>query len=516
MSALRVIFAVDDEHERRAFADSFSGPDAAFDLCFPVNIAEVEGIYSRDEADAIVTDFHFHNGALADWLTFWPLPVVLVVDPRDDPLRIERTTRDEASVFVERRPDGGHLRLLPILIRKVVDIRESVKRQNAHLQMTEHQYLNLLQAIPDIVYILDGEGRFVYLNDAVKNLGYDPGHLIGKHFSEIVHSEDVAKVSRMTVLESLRGSVTGPYAAPKLFDERRSGARMTKNLELRLRIAPGADRDLSGGREDEAASERTDPEIAYGKVNAYGEVSCTGFKLPVFEGRALGTLGIIRDVSLRKAQERELVESLAARELRLKEIHHRVKNNLQVVSSLLNLQESALVDEKDREVFLECQTQIQSMAMVHEELYRGGDLQRIDMQKYFEEFIDYLAGMYDGIVNGVTWSVEAPSVTLDLDGAIAVALIVNELVSNSFKHAFPAGRGGRVKVSMGPRDLDWVLTVSDDGRGFAAAGADGRRAGIGTELVQALAAQLKGRMEMSDEEGAVVNVTFPRRWQGGA
>jgi PAS domain S-box-containing protein len=548
VSALRVIFAVDDEAERKAFADSISGLGAAFELCFPVNIAEVEGIYSRDGADAIVTDFHFHNGALADWLTFWPLPAVLVVDPRDPPERIERTTRDEASVFVERRADGGHLRLLPILIRKVVDIRESVKRQNAHLQMTEHQYLNLLQAIPDIVYILDGEGRFIYLNDAIKTLGYDPGHLIGRHFSEIVHPEDVTKVSRVTVLESLRGTATGPQAAPKLFDERRSGARMTKNLELRLRLAPGADTGLlptlvsppsaparesplpeapsspdthslpsalavpsSGGVESAATKASAAPNIAYGRVNAYGEVSCTGYKLPEFEGRSLGTLGIIRDVSLRKAQERELTETLAARELRLKEIHHRVKNNLQVVSSLLNLQESSLVDEKDRAIFLECQTQIQSMAMVHEELYRGGDLQRIDMQKYFEEFIDYLAGMYDGTVHDVTCSVDAPSVTLDLDGAIPVALIVNELVSNCFKHAFSAGRGGRVRVSMMPRDTDWVLTVADDGRGFASTRAEGRRAGIGTELVQALAGQLKGRMEMFEDKGTVVNITFPRR-----
>ncbi|HUW40564.1 MAG TPA: histidine kinase dimerization/phosphoacceptor domain -containing protein [Rectinemataceae bacterium] len=539
MRTLRVIFAVGDEQERRSFSALVAG--SACELAFPLNIAEVEAIYSRDEADAIVTDFHFHNGALADWLTFWPLPAVLVVDPGDEPERIERTTRDEASVFVERRPDGGHLRLLPILIRKVIGIRESVKRQNAHLQMTEHQYLNLLQAIPDIVYILDGEGRFIYLNDAVKSLGYDPGHLIGKHFSEIVHPADVAKVSRVAVLESLHGVVTGPEAAPKLFDERRSGSRMTKNLELRLRLAPGADlgqlpavvdspsssssrTPLSAGTSPgtapgsgvkdagakDAASAAAAWEVAYGKINAYGEVSCTGFQLPEFEGRSLGTLGIIRDVSLRKAQERELVESLAARELRLKEIHHRVKNNLQVVSSLLNLQESALVEEKDRAIFLDCQTQIQSMAMVHEELYRGGDLQRIDMQKYFGEFIDYLAGMYDGTVHGVSWSVEAPQVTLDLDEAIPVALIVNELVSNCFKHAFPSDRGGRVRIALEPRGENWLLTVSDDGRGFSASRSGTARTGIGTELVGALAAQLKGNVEMADEAGAVVRVAFPR------
>jgi|GEM_PF-496131 len=539
MNSLRVIFAVDDEAERSAFATLASAAEPPFIVHFPVNIAEVEALYSRDEAEAIVTDFRFHGGALADWLTFWPLPTVLLLDAGDDLERVEHTTRDEASIFVERRADGGHLRLLPILVRKVVNIRESVKRQNAHLQMTEHQYLNLIQAIPDIVYILDGEGKFVYLNDAIRSLGYEPARLIGRHFSVIIHPEDVANVSRVVVLESFRGSVTGPEGAPKLFDERRSGTRMTKNLELRLRVAPGFDQGRNAkpepGAEAAASTEGPAPragEVAYGSVSAYGEVSCSGYRLPEFEGRGLGTVGIIRDVTRRKEQERELQETLAARELRLKEIHHRVKNNLQVVSSLLSLQETSLEDEAARGVFLECQTQIQSMAMVHDELYRGTGMQRVDMQKYFEELLDYLSVIYEGNLRRVTWSVEAHSVSLDLDGAIPVALIVNELVSNSFKHAFSSSRGGNILVRMVPNEGQWLLTVSDDGRGFAASGSGdsrgpaagpaagpargdtgaeaGRRRGIGTELVLALSAQLKGSAEFLDDGGGVARVVFPR------
>ncbi|HTX74440.1 MAG TPA: histidine kinase dimerization/phosphoacceptor domain -containing protein [Rectinemataceae bacterium] len=521
MNPLRVIFAVDSESERSAFSSLAASGGMKFQIKYPDNIAEVEALYSKDGADVIITDFRFHNGALADWLTFWPLPAVLLVDSGTDLERVERSTRDEASVFVERRDDGSHMRLVPVLVRKVVNIRESVRRQNAHLQMTEHQYLNLLQAIPDIVYILDSSGRFIYLNDAVRSLGYEPARLIGRHFSDIIHPEDVPKVSRIAVLEGLQGSVTGAASAPKLFDERRSGSRMTKNLDLRLRLAPNI-------------KPSNDPDVAYARINAYGEVSCSGFKLPEFEGRGLGTVGIIRDITVRKEQERELEESLAARELRLKEIHHRVKNNLQVVSSLLNLQESTLRDPEAREVFVECQTQIQSMAMVHEELYRGGDLQRVDMQKYFEELVEYLAGIYDGNMHGVSCLVEAPEVTLDLDGAIPVALIVNELVSNCFKHAFGPERGGMIHVSMNAENDDWLLKVLDDGRGFppgsglaaqasagaapdeAAASARGRpgpgvkRRGIGTELVLALSAQLRGKVEFSNGAGAQVTVRFPR------
>ena len=492
VNPVRVIFAVGDEAERAAFS-SLAGPETCCVVHTPGDIAEVEKLFSADAADVIVTDFSFHSGAFADWLTFWPLPAVLLVDPGDDPERIERTIRDEASLFVERDPEGRYLERLPILVRKVLNIRESINRQNAHLKMTEHQYMNLLQAVPDIVYILDGDGRFMYLNDSVKNLGFDPAKLIGKHFSEIVHPTDVPKVSRHEVLRSFRGVATGADNAPKLFDERRAGERMTKNLELRLRRNVGPEGFL------------------YASVNAYGEVNCTGWKLPEYENLELGTVGIIRDITVRKEHEKELEDALAAKEILLKEIHHRVKNNLQVVSSLLNLQENVVEDESARKVFLECQTQVQSMAMVHEVLYRSDNFEGVEMQKYFQSLIDYLSGIYDGPYRGVSFDIEADAVTLDLDEAIPVALIVNELVSNSFKHAFPDGREGKVRVAMAARDPGWELCVSDDGVGVAATRNPAREHGLGTELIHALTAQLHGELEQdSSAAGSTTRIRFPR------
>ncbi len=488
---IRLIFAVGSEGERAAFA-SVMGEDGCCVVHFPKDIAEVERLFSSDAADAIVTDFSFHNGAFADWLTFWPLPAVLLVDPDDELERIEHTIRDEASLFIERDPEGRYLRRLPALVRKVLNIRESITRQNAHLKMTEHQYMNLLQAVPDIVYILDGEGRFIYLNDSVRKLGFEPAKLIGKHFSEIVHPSDVPKVSRHEVLRSFSGIQTGPDNAPKLFDERRAGQRMTRNLEVRLRRNVDADGYL------------------YAAVNSYGEVSCTGWKLPEYENLDLGTVGIIRDITARKEHEKELERALAQKEILLKEIHHRVKNNLQVVSSLLNLQENVVEDESARKVFLECQTQIQSMAMVHEVLYRSENFEGVEMQKYFERLIDYLSGVYEGAYRGVRHEVDAPAANIDLDEAIPVALIVNELVSNSFKHAFPDGREGCIRVAMRPRERGWELVVSDDGVGFAATRNPAREHGLGTELVNALTAQLHGFLETrSLNPGAETRIVFP-------
>jgi PAS domain S-box-containing protein len=505
-STLKVIFAVEGEDERSRFSIAIkeSSPDCK--IFFPSNIAEVESLYSKDGADVIVTDFHFHGGALADWITFWPLPAVLLVDPGDDLSRVERTTSDEAALFAQRMPDMGHIRALPLLIKKALNVRESVTRQNAHLQMTEHQYMNLLQAIPDIVYILDGHGHFVYLNDAVRAIGYEPASLMGKHFSEIIHPDDFPKVCREEVLKPIFGMKTGDAAAPKLFDERRSGKRMTRNLEVRLKHGDLID------------------DYHVGSVTSYGEVSCSGYALPEFEGLDLGTVGIIRDVTIRKEHEQALESALASREVLLKEIHHRVKNNLQVVSSLLNIQETAIVDESDRKVFVDCQTQIQTMSMVHEVLYRSSSFEGVEMQSYFERLVDYLSSVYEALNRGIGWKVEAMGVSLNLDDAIPVALIVNELVSNCMKHAFPGGKQGRIIVSMreipapgekSPSEPSWLLVVEDDGIGFdrSRAAELNKTAGIGTELVQALSGQLRGVLERgpgSGGSGAMVSVCFKK------
>jgi PAS domain S-box-containing protein len=440
-------------------------------------------------------DFRFGGGTLADWLTLWPLPALLLTDPGDDPERIEKSLGDEASLFLERRPDGGHLRLVPILVRKVVNIRESIARQNAHLALSERQYKNLLQAVPDIVYMLDGQGRFIYLNDSVRSIGYEPSSLIGKHFSEIVHPSDLSKVSRATVLRSFEGKVTGPGGAPRLFDERRSGRRMTRNLELRLRQSPGSS------------------EYLVGSVNAYGEVNSRGYRLPELDGGNLGTVGIIRDIGVRKDNQRKLEEALDAKETLLKEIHHRVKNNLQVISSLLHLQEASVSDESSRKVFLECQSQIQTMSMVHEELYRSGDQRGVEMQAYFERLLEYLSGVHDADHRGIRWTVEAGPAVFDLNIAIPVGLIANELASNSYKYAFPEGRRGTIRVALSVEGGDVTLSVSDDGVGLEgpaeASGPRGREKGIGTELVLALASQLRGTMSVQSGPGSVTTISFP-------
>ena len=329
--------------------------DLPYTVLFPDSLSMADSLLNETNVDLIVTDLNFNDGAFADWLSLWPLPFILLVD-YSDAARVDQIVKDEASSFLPRGIGYSHLEILPVLIRKMLNIVESRMRQNAHLALSEREYMELVQAIPDIVYMLDGAGHFTYINHAVSELGYKPEQLIGKHFSLLLDPDDSIAAGREAVLKAFRGTVTGPENAPKLFDERRGGDRMTRNLEVRLRPAPESDGLGANAR-----------------VTAYGEVKCVGYNLPEYDGFDRGTVGIIHDVTERKRNEQRMKETITSRELLLKEIHHRVKNNLQVISSLLNLQGSTVSDPGALSVFQDCQTQIHSMALVHEQLYKASD-----------------------------------------------------------------------------------------------------------------------------------------------
>lgn len=159
----------------------------------------------------------------------------------------------------------------------------------------ERRYRALIEVIPDIVYRLDLHGNFTYINGCIRNLGYEPEDLFGKHFSTIIHPDDVKTVSRTVVVDTLKGVRTGDEKAPKLFDERRSGKRMTKWLEVRL-IPKGWTREKNGST------------LVIGALNSVGEVSATGVYTTSGKPgnrKFLATVGIIRDITDRKRREEE-------------------------------------------------------------------------------------------------------------------------------------------------------------------------------------------------------------------
>jgi two-component sensor histidine kinase len=202
--------------------------------------------------------------------------------------------------------------------------------------------------------------------------------------------------------------------------------------------------------------------------------------------------------------------SLDEKEVLLKEIHHRVKNNLQIISSLLNLQSQYIQDEEAVALFSESQRRVLSMAFVHEKLYSSGDLVNIDFADYVDTLIEELNNLYLSLSDKIAYQVKIDStMTLDIDSAIPCGLIVNELVSNAYKHAFNMHDNGLITVNMtreSPGQL-W-LEVSDNGRGFPADFDPHSFSNLGLQIVDTLVHQIGGEVEYRSENGAKVSIRF--------
>jgi two-component sensor histidine kinase len=232
---------------------------------------------------------------------------------------------------------------------------------------------------------------------------------------------------------------------------------------------------------------------------------------PLVTDQGRMVMSIIRDITERRHAEEVIQASLREKEALLKEIHHRVKNNLQVTSSLLRLQAGAIEDDHAREMFEETENRIRSMALVHEKLYQSTNLSRID----FGDYIRVLGGLLfrSSAINpdNVALDVSGSEVFLSIETAVPCGLIVNELLSNALKHAFPGDRKGKISVHLNEHgDGPISMSVRDDGIGLPAAFDFDRTETLGLQLVQALVRQIDGRITIERRDtGAGFNVVFP-------
>jgi two-component sensor histidine kinase len=184
---------------------------------------------------------------------------------------------------------------------------------------------------------------------------------------------------------------------------------------------------------------------------------------------------------------------------------------LQVISSLLNLQAGYIKDKQILKVFTESQIRIRSMSLIHEQLYRSKDIARIDFSKYIPELTNNLMRSYGMASSLVKFNIDAGRVSLGIDVAIPCGLIINELVSNSLKHAFPEGREGEISISLqgGATNLsNFILTVSDNGIGFPKNLDFRNTESLGLQLVTILVEQIGGTIELNKNSGTEFKVTF--------
>lgn len=221
-------------------------------------------------------------------------------------------------------------------------------------------------------------------------------------------------------------------------------------------------------------------------------------------GVVLIAFGIFIFYSYRKSQKAN-----KEKEALLKEIHHRVKNNLQIISSLLNLQSGSIHDDFTRAAVKESQSRVKSMALIHQLLYQSEMFTGIDFSKYLEQLMSNLESMYSKPEKNIKCLVSAESIELDIDTAIPLGLITNELASNAYKYAFERRNSGIIEIRFLQKDAGkFVLRISDNGVGFPPDFDPDKSNTLGLKLVQLLTKQIKGKFDLQNKNGSTIEISF--------
>lgn len=330
------------------------------------------------------------------------------------------------------------------------------------LHRSEEKYRSILDVMDNGYYEVDLTGNITFYNDAfMRMLGYREDELMGLNYHEYMDEENARRVFEVF---------------NKIYRTGEPGTLFNWGLVRK-----------DGGR--------CDVETFAALMKNDG-------------GRPVGFRGITRDVTERTRREDDIRRSLEEKERILQEIHHRMKNSLQIIASMLSLQARRVADRETAELFLDSQNRVRTMALVHEKLYQAGDLSRIDFGDYINHLILRIFNFYHVNTNFIRPVVSTSAVYLDIETAVPVGLIINELVANALKHAFPGGREGEVIVTVGPGDKEEeiVLTVRDTGVGFPP-GADPETVGsLGLQIVRDLSVQMQGTIEITSAQGTTVTM----------
>jgi PAS domain S-box-containing protein len=342
------------------------------------------------------------------------------------------------------------------------DITER-KRAEQELSESEKKFRSVVENANDAIYIITSEG-FEYINSAFTRLtGYTSEEACGEAFNfwDIIHPDDVKMIRERE-------------------EARRKGQEVPSRYEFRVLAKNGKVKTV---------------EPATVHIGEKGE---------------LKVMGILRDVTGRKQAEEKIKASLHEKNVLLREIHHRVKNNMQIISSLLRLQSRVIEDNKLNEMFMESQNRIRSMALIHEKLYQTEDFARINFAEYIRSLTVHLFHTYKVNPNIVRMNTEVNDVYLDINKAIPCGLIINELVSNSLKHAFPDSKEGEVciRLSTGKQKRTDLL-VSDTGIGLPKSVNFQEPETLGLQLVSDLVKQIEGTVELErGNMGTAFHITF--------
>jgi len=359
------------------------------------------------------------------------------------------------TLYVYFRLRTGTFRRTRLLLQERVE----VKTKQLSTKNLELEKLSLVASKTDnSVIIADAEGKIEWVNDGFTRMVGLSKEVLGKRIEDINVYENVEKAISEAIIE-----------------------KHSKIFESHVHRGDGK------------------------------EMWISSTLTPIFEhGDQLKKLVFVdTDITESKKMEQQIIASLKEKDVLLKEIHHRVKNNLQIIISLLNLQSGYIKDEETLKAVREGQNRVRSMALVHEKFYQADELSEIDFGDYTEKLCHFLRQSHGEEDSPVEFKINTDGVTLDMDHAMPCGMLVTEIVSNSLKYAFPNNRKGQISIEMKKFPQRKILfSISDNGIGLPADFDVESSDSLGMQLINALAKQLDGELAVSGKNGAKFSFTF--------
>ncbi|MGB1757389.1 MAG: histidine kinase dimerization/phosphoacceptor domain -containing protein, partial [Pseudomonadales bacterium] len=366
---------------------------------------------------------------------------------------------------------------------------EAEKRYSERLQL----YIESLEQATDCVVIANAQREILFANHAIETLhGMTPTEALGRDLITVLarNSSEQDHIARiLDQLGRFEGEVAGPPSSPDQTTE--VTIALVQGAKLSEAAVVSISRDITQRKQTEA-------ELADHQKNLESLV-------------ADRSIALQREISEHKEARSDLAASLVEKELLLKEVHHRVKNNMQVISSLLNMQADAQEDLVLSNLLGESQQRIKSMSLIHESLYQSDDLLEINFEDYIRTLATGLCRFYTIPGVEVQLDIVVDEVALGLDTAVPCGLIINELISNSLKHGFNDhnGRAAVIDVHFVKDQGKFRLRISDNGAGLPEDFDLGRSGSMGMEIVDILTQQLEGRLSYQSNAGAQFLIEFP-------
>lgn len=354
--------------------------------------------------------------------------------------------------------EGSKIVAIQGVMRDISERKKAVEK----LTESEKKYRNLVENIQEGLVTVDENEKIIYTNSAAAGIfGYSKKELLDKNLSSLTEPKQFQKITNQTSV-------------------RKKG--VSSKYELNI-IKKDGNRAI---------------------------ISITASPLFNNDGEYYGSFGIFQDITKSKKAELRIKKDLKEKIILLQEIHHRVKNNLQIISSMLNLQSYKVKTDKELDLINDSRNRIITMSMIHEQLYKSSDLANVDFGEYLNELTSKLFYVFNTDFSKIALEIKVDKIFISINEAIPCGLIVNELVTNALKHAFPGDTKGKIIIEFKKVENHKILIISDNGIGLPDHISIEKSTSVGFTIIRALIAQLQAEYTLNSKNGTSLIIKFQK------